>query len=150
MTISGIAILYRTPRKRTPSTFSFMTPFANEVWIWLGLAYVFVALSCYCLARICPSEWVNIIMLTMLAFHLTMKVFNFTFRTIRFRASTSQLFLKHSLVYKMHFGLPVWTFKRFCFSQNCFLFNNVVTFIFNKAGALLMQGCEVEVKYATF
>lgn len=55
----GIAILYQIPRKKEPSTFSFMAPFANEVWILLGATYIFVSLCFFCLGRISPSEWEN-------------------------------------------------------------------------------------------
>lgn len=57
--VSGIAILYQIPRKAAPSTFSFMAPFGNEVWILLGAAYFFVSICFYFLGRISPSQWEN-------------------------------------------------------------------------------------------
>lgn len=55
----GIAILYKTPRKEAPSTFSFMSPFSTEVWIYLGTAYMAVSICLFVLGRISPSEWDN-------------------------------------------------------------------------------------------
>lgn len=55
----GISILYRKPRKESPSLFSFMSPFSNEVWIYLGAAYLGVSLSLFILGRISPKEWDN-------------------------------------------------------------------------------------------
>lgn len=55
----GISILYRKPTKQPPSTFSFMSPFSNEVWIYLGGAYLGVSFCLFLLGRISPSEWDN-------------------------------------------------------------------------------------------
>lgn len=97
-----------------------MTPFANEVWFWIFIAYFSVSFCFFCLARICPSEWVSIpLHIITLAFYLTMKIFNFTFRRIYIRAIPSQGFWKRGLLSKTHFGLRVWIFIRFFF-QNRF------------------------------
>lgn len=55
----GISILYRKPTKEPPSLFSFMSPFSNEVWLYLGIAYVGVSLCLFLVGRISPSEWDN-------------------------------------------------------------------------------------------
>ncbi|XP_058983025.1 glutamate receptor ionotropic, kainate 2 isoform X2 [Musca domestica] len=55
----GIAILFRKPMKEPPKLFSFMSPFSGDVWLWLGIAYVMVALSMFVLGRISPPEWDN-------------------------------------------------------------------------------------------
>lgn len=57
--ILGIAILFTSPKPREASTFSFMAPFSNEVWILLVVAYFIVSLCFFCLARMCPAEWVS-------------------------------------------------------------------------------------------
>lgn len=55
----GISILFRKPTKQPPSTFSFMSPFSMEVWMYLGGAYVGVSLVLFVLGRISPLEWDN-------------------------------------------------------------------------------------------
>lgn len=55
----GISILFRKPTKQPPSTFSFMSPFSTEVWIYLGMSYLGVSLCLFVLGRISPSEWDN-------------------------------------------------------------------------------------------
>lgn len=57
--LSGIAILYQVPKKAEPSTFSFMAPFANDVWIILGITYILISLCFFCLGRLSPSQWEN-------------------------------------------------------------------------------------------
>lgn len=51
--------MYQIPRKKEPSTFSFMAPFGNDVWILLGTTYLLVSICFFCLGRICPAEWEN-------------------------------------------------------------------------------------------
>ncbi|XP_018340936.1 PREDICTED: glutamate receptor ionotropic, kainate 2-like isoform X2 [Trachymyrmex septentrionalis] len=55
----GISILYKKPTKAPPSLFSFLSPFSNDVWIYLMGAYVIVSLLLYVIGRICPAEWSN-------------------------------------------------------------------------------------------
>ncbi|KAG4072066.1 hypothetical protein HA402_015565 [Bradysia odoriphaga] len=55
----GISILYRKPTKEPPSTFSFMSPFSTEVWLYVGGAYLSVSFCLFLLGRISPSEWDN-------------------------------------------------------------------------------------------
>lgn len=55
----GIAILYRKPQREEPSTFSFMSPFSQDVWLYLAGAYVFVSMCFFFLGRISPSQWEN-------------------------------------------------------------------------------------------
>ncbi|XP_011061173.1 PREDICTED: glutamate receptor ionotropic, kainate 2-like [Acromyrmex echinatior] len=55
----GISILYKRPTKAPPSLFSFLSPFSNDVWIYLMGAYVIVSLLLYIIGRICPAEWSN-------------------------------------------------------------------------------------------
>ncbi|BFF90810.1 glutamate receptor ionotropic kainate 2 [Drosophila madeirensis] len=55
----GIAILYVKPQKAPPALFSFMDPFSEEVWLYLGIAYVGVSLCFFILGRLSPTEWDN-------------------------------------------------------------------------------------------
>ncbi|XP_037036366.1 glutamate receptor ionotropic, kainate 2-like [Bradysia coprophila] len=55
----GISILFKKPTTLPPSTFSFMSPFSREVWMYLGGAYLGVSLCLFVLGRISPSEWDN-------------------------------------------------------------------------------------------
>jgi len=57
--ISGIAILYLKPQKAAPELFTFMDPFSEEVWWFLGFSFVGVSLSFFILGRLSPSEWDN-------------------------------------------------------------------------------------------
>ncbi|XP_046673759.1 glutamate receptor ionotropic, kainate 2-like [Homalodisca vitripennis] len=54
----GISILYKKPKK-SPSLFSFMSPFSDAVWKSVLAAYVGVSLLMYIIARISPKEWAN-------------------------------------------------------------------------------------------
>ncbi|KAF4528160.1 hypothetical protein B566_EDAN016924 [Ephemera danica] len=53
----GISILYRKPSKQAPSLFSFMSPFSNEVWIYMFITYIGVSVLLFGLAS--PYEWTN-------------------------------------------------------------------------------------------
>ena len=55
----GIGILYRKPQKEPPKLFSFMSPLAIEVWIYLLTAFLGVTLFLFVIARFSPYEWVN-------------------------------------------------------------------------------------------
>ncbi|KRF99742.1 uncharacterized protein Dwil_GK22709 [Drosophila willistoni] len=55
----GIAILYLKPQKAQPDLFTFMDPFSQDVWWFLGFSFLFVSLSFFILGRLSPSEWDN-------------------------------------------------------------------------------------------
>lgn len=55
----GIALVYQKPKKEPPSTFSFMSPFSIDVWIYLGITYITVSLCFFCLGRMSPAQWEN-------------------------------------------------------------------------------------------
>jgi len=55
----GIQILYKKPTKEAPSLFSFLSPFSNEVWMYMLAAYIGVSVLLYVMARISPAEWTN-------------------------------------------------------------------------------------------
>lgn len=55
----GIGILFRKPKKEPPKLFSFMSPLAVEVWIYLLTAFLGVTLFLFVIARFSPYEWVN-------------------------------------------------------------------------------------------
>ncbi|XP_015121885.1 glutamate receptor ionotropic, kainate 2 [Diachasma alloeum] len=55
----GISILFRKPSKAPPSLFSFLSPFAADVWLNLIGAYIFSSLLLFLLGRMCPAEWNN-------------------------------------------------------------------------------------------
>lgn len=55
----GISILYRKPEPVPPSLFTFASPFSPQVWGLLGVAYFFVSISLFLMARLCPAEWTN-------------------------------------------------------------------------------------------
>lgn len=55
----GITILYRVPEPQNPGVFSFLSPLAFDVWLYVVIAYLLVALSLFLLARFSPYEWYN-------------------------------------------------------------------------------------------
>ncbi|XP_063982898.1 glutamate receptor ionotropic, kainate 2-like [Diachasmimorpha longicaudata] len=55
----GISILFRKPTKAAPSLFSFLSPFAADVWLNLIGAYIFSSSLLFLLGRMCPAEWNN-------------------------------------------------------------------------------------------
>ncbi|KAK6641282.1 hypothetical protein RUM44_012991 [Polyplax serrata] len=55
----GITILYKKPTAQPPSLFSFLSPFSNEVWVYMVAAYVGVSVTLFVMARISPYEWNN-------------------------------------------------------------------------------------------
>lgn len=55
----GISILFQRPTKEAPKTFSFMSPFSDDVWMCLGLAFFLVSCSFFLLSRLSPAEWDN-------------------------------------------------------------------------------------------
>ncbi|XP_069951037.1 glutamate receptor ionotropic, kainate 2 isoform X4 [Cherax quadricarinatus] len=55
----GISIIYKKPQKKSPSLFSFMSPFSVDVWIYMATAYLGVSVLLFILARMTPEEWTN-------------------------------------------------------------------------------------------
>lgn len=55
----GISILFTKPKKASPSLMSFLSPFSNEVWLYVIGAYVFVSIEFFIIGRMCPEEWTN-------------------------------------------------------------------------------------------
>ncbi|XP_050695826.1 glutamate receptor ionotropic, kainate 2-like isoform X2 [Eriocheir sinensis] len=55
----GISIIYSKPQKKSPSLFSFMSPFSVDVWIYMATAYLGVSVLLFILARVAPQEWDN-------------------------------------------------------------------------------------------
>lgn len=55
----GISILYKKAQKEAPKLFSFMDPFANDVWVLLGVSYLTVSASLFVLGRFSATEWDN-------------------------------------------------------------------------------------------
>ncbi|XP_014479803.1 PREDICTED: glutamate receptor ionotropic, kainate 2-like isoform X2 [Dinoponera quadriceps] len=55
----GISILYKKPTRAPPSLFSFLSPFSNDVWLYLIGAYIVVSLLLFIIGRLCPAEWNN-------------------------------------------------------------------------------------------
>ncbi|XP_042214058.1 glutamate receptor ionotropic, kainate 2-like isoform X3 [Homarus americanus] len=53
----GISIIYKKPQKKSPSLFSFMSPFSADVWIYMATAYLGVSVLLFILARMAPDEW---------------------------------------------------------------------------------------------
>ncbi|KAG0715855.1 Glutamate receptor ionotropic, kainate 2 [Chionoecetes opilio] len=53
----GISIIYSKPQKKSPSLFSFMSPFSVDVWIYMATAYLGVSVLLFILARMAPEEW---------------------------------------------------------------------------------------------
>lgn len=55
----GISILYRKPEPVPPSLFTFASPFSVDVWAMVAVAYFFVSISLFVIARLNPKEWEN-------------------------------------------------------------------------------------------
>ncbi|XP_018397757.1 PREDICTED: glutamate receptor ionotropic, kainate 2 [Cyphomyrmex costatus] len=55
----GIGILFKVTKRTPPRLFSFMTPLAMEIWLFLLGAYVVVSLTIWIVARFSPFEWVE-------------------------------------------------------------------------------------------
>ncbi|KAG1665518.1 Glutamate receptor ionotropic, kainate 2 [Nymphon striatum] len=58
----GIGILFKRPDKTTPSLFSFLSPLALDVWLYMLAAYVGkfgVSVFLFILSRFSPYEWIN-------------------------------------------------------------------------------------------
>jgi len=57
--VSGISVLYRTPRKAPPNFLSFLKPFSEDVWMHLIGAYIVVTALLFVIGKLCPIEWTN-------------------------------------------------------------------------------------------
>lgn len=55
----GIGILYKRQKKEPPKLFSFMSPLAMDVWVYLITSFLGVTLFLFFVARFSPYEWVN-------------------------------------------------------------------------------------------
>ncbi|XP_012273738.1 glutamate receptor ionotropic, kainate 2 [Orussus abietinus] len=55
----GISILFKKATKSPPSLFSFLSPFSNDVWLYLIVSYILVSLLLFVIGRLCPAEWNN-------------------------------------------------------------------------------------------
>lgn len=53
----GISILFVTPTPKEKNLFSFLDPFKTDVWIYTGLAYVFISVLVFVLSRINSDDW---------------------------------------------------------------------------------------------
>ncbi|XP_022103507.1 glutamate receptor ionotropic, kainate 2-like [Acanthaster planci] len=55
----GITILYRVPEPQNPGVFSFLNPLSFDIWMYVVIAFLVVALTMFLLARFSPYEWYN-------------------------------------------------------------------------------------------
>lgn len=53
----GIAILAKKPTKESPSLFSFLDPFTEEVWICISFAFIAVSIVLFIVSRFSPIDW---------------------------------------------------------------------------------------------
>ncbi|KAH9389246.1 hypothetical protein TYRP_008603, partial [Tyrophagus putrescentiae] len=53
----GIGILYKKHKKEPPKLFSFMSPLAMDVWVYLITSFLGVTLFLFFVARFSPYEW---------------------------------------------------------------------------------------------
>ena len=55
----GIGILFKIPTHMPIRLFSFMSPLAVEIWLFVLAAYILVSLTLFIIARFSPYEWRN-------------------------------------------------------------------------------------------
>ncbi|KRK05003.1 glutamate receptor ionotropic, kainate 2 isoform X3 [Drosophila yakuba] len=55
----GIGILFKISDRAQTKFFSFIAPFAVEIWFYIVFGYIFVSISIWIVARLSPIEWVN-------------------------------------------------------------------------------------------
>lgn len=55
----GIGILFKIPTNMPTRLFSFMSPLAFDIWIYVLLAYIVVSSTLFLVARFSPYEWTN-------------------------------------------------------------------------------------------
>lgn len=53
----GIGILYVKPTPKEKNLFSFLDPFTTSVWVYTGLAYLFISVLVFLLSRINNDDW---------------------------------------------------------------------------------------------
>lgn len=56
---TGISILFKKPTTKELELFSFLSPFENQVWVYVGGAYMGVSLLLFAVGRISPYEWAD-------------------------------------------------------------------------------------------
>lgn len=56
---TGISILFKKPTTKELELFSFLSPFENNVWVYVVGAYLGVSLLLFVVARISPYEWAD-------------------------------------------------------------------------------------------
>ena len=57
LTIFQVGIMFKKKTPPAPNPFSFLQPLSIEVWIYTTTAYLGLAITLFCLARITPYEW---------------------------------------------------------------------------------------------
>lgn len=57
---TGISILYKKPTEKVKSLFSFLSPFSNEVWVFVMAAFLGVSFVLFLVGRLSPYEWENV------------------------------------------------------------------------------------------
>lgn len=55
----GIGILFKLPSTMPTRLFSFMSPLAVDIWLYVLAAYVLVSTTMFIVARFSPYEWIN-------------------------------------------------------------------------------------------
>lgn len=55
----GIGILFKMPTSTPTRLFSFMSPLAVDIWLYVVAAYVLVSSTLFIVARFSPYEWTN-------------------------------------------------------------------------------------------
>ena len=55
----GISILFKMPTSTPTRLFSFMSPLAFDIWLYVVAAYVLVSATLFIVARFSPYEWTN-------------------------------------------------------------------------------------------
>ncbi|UYV80327.1 GRIK1, partial [Cordylochernes scorpioides] len=55
----GIGILFKLPKNMPVRLFSFMSPLAVDIWLYVLAAYVLVSTTMFIVARFSPYEWQN-------------------------------------------------------------------------------------------
>jgi ABC-type amino acid transport substrate-binding protein len=53
----GIGILFVKPTPKEKNLFSFLDPFTTSVWVYTGLAYIFISVLVFVLSRINNDDW---------------------------------------------------------------------------------------------
>jgi len=53
----GISILFVKPKPKEKNLFSFFDPFTMDVWIYTGLAYIFISILVFVLSRVNNDDW---------------------------------------------------------------------------------------------